>query len=535
MEVTVWSLVPPVLALVMVILTRRVLLSLGMGIVVGALMLHQFNPMQALTNIYAIVMGIIFDYGEVEPLTIVGITQAVFQSGFELNTWEFFIILFLLLLGMMAALVTRSGGSRAFGEWAMKHVKTRMGAQVLTVFLGILIFIDDYFNSLTVGNVSRPLTDRHRISRAKLAYLVDSTAAPMCVIAPISSWGAYIITIIAGILATHGVTEYEALQAFLIMIPMNIYAWIAICLVIAVAWFNLNIGSMRTHEERALKTGELVDPTAGPIPGAQDEITANEKGTVGDLIWPIVGLVAATVFFMVMTGVQATEGALTILAVFENTDVAASLVYGGIVGLLIALLLNMRKPSGGTSLTKALLLGIQSMLPAIYILFFAWTIISIIDDLGTGQYLASIVDGTISPVFLPLLLFLIAGFAAFSTGTSWGTFSLLLPIAGEMAAVIDITMMLPMLAAVLAGAIFGDHCSPISDTTILSSTGAGSHHIDHVMTQLPYALIAAAISLLAYFVLGLTGSVWLCTATAALLLIISIVILRKMSQGVAKG
>ena len=175
------------------------------------------------------------------------------------------------------------------------------------------------------------------------------------------------------------------------------------------------------------------------------------------------------------------------------------------------------------------------MLPAIYILFFAWTIISIIDDLGTGQYLASIVDGTISPVFLPLLLFLIAGFAAFSTGTSWGTFSLLLPIAGEMAAVIDITMMLPMLAAVLAGAIFGDHCSPISDTTILSSTGAGSHHIDHVMTQLPYALIAAAISLLAYFVLGLTGSVWLCTATAALLLIISIVILSKMSQGVSKG
>ena len=218
MEVTVWSLVPPVLALVMVILTRRVLLSLGMGIVVGALMLHEFNPMQALTNIYGIVMGIIFDYGEVEPLTIVGITQAVFQNGFALNTWEFFIILFLLLLGMMAALVTRSGGSRAFGEWAMKHVKTRMGAQVLTVFLGILIFIDDYFNSLTVGNVSRPLTDRHRISRAKLAYLVDSTAAPMCVIAPISSWGAYIITIIAGILATHGVTEYEALQAFLLMI-----------------------------------------------------------------------------------------------------------------------------------------------------------------------------------------------------------------------------------------------------------------------------------------------------------------------------
>ncbi|KMJ55173.1 sodium:proton antiporter, partial [Bacillus sp. LL01] len=253
MEGSILSLLPPVLALVMVILTRRVLLSLGVGIIVGALMLNGYNPVDSV----------------VEIASIVG---AIFVVDGAINDWELYIIFFLLLLGMMAALVTRSGGSRAFGEWAMKRVKTRVGAQMVSVILGVLIFIDDYFNSLTVGNVSRPLTDRHRVSRAKLAYLVDSTAAPMCVIAPVSSWGAYIITIIAGILATHGVTQYEGLQAFMLMVPMNIYALVAIGLVLAVVLFKLDFGAMRVHEERALKTGELVDPESGAIPGDQEDL-----------------------------------------------------------------------------------------------------------------------------------------------------------------------------------------------------------------------------------------------------------------------
>ncbi|GAE27442.1 Na+/H+ antiporter [Halalkalibacter wakoensis JCM 9140] len=529
MEASIFSLVPPILALIMVILTRRVLLSLGTGAIIGALMVNDFNPVAAAANIYGIVMGIIFDF-EVEVVTFGTVTSAIFAEGFAINTWEFFIVLFLLLLGMMAALITRSGGSRAFGEWAMKRVKTRVGAQLLTVVLGLIIFIDDYFNSLTVGNVSRPLTDRHRISRAKLAYLVDSTAAPMCVIAPISSWGAYIIAIIAGIFATHQVTQYEALQAFLLMVPMNIYALVAIGLVLAVAWFNLDFGAMKTHETRALKTGELFNTKLGPIPGSQDDVQASEKGKVGDLIWPIVALIVGTVFFMITTGIEGTDGDVTILTIFENTDVAAALVYGGLFGLAIALILNVMKPKSGTTMGSALIIGMKSMLPAIYILFFAWTLISIIDALGTGTYLASLVEqSNLNPMFLPVILFVIAGFTAFSTGTSWGTFGLLLPIAGEMAAVIDITLILPMMAAVLAGSIFGDHCSPISDTTILSSTGAGSHHIDHVVTQLPYALIAAGITVISYIVMGFTASVILSLLVAFALLVLTVIVLKKLS------
>ncbi|TWI60091.1 Na+/H+ antiporter NhaC family protein [Halalkalibacter nanhaiisediminis] len=530
METSVLSLIPPILALVMVVLTRRVLLSLGVGIIVGALMLNGYNPIDALANIYAIVTGIIFDYGDVDIVTFASVTSAILESGFTINTWEFYIVLFLLLLGMLAALVTRSGGSRAFGEWAMKRVKTRVGAQLFAIALGFIIFIDDYFNSLTVGNVSRPLTDRHRVSRAKLAYIVDSTAAPMCVISPVSSWGAYIIAIIAGILSTYSITEYGALEAFMLMIPMNIYALVALAMVIIVAWFNLDFGAMKVHERRAIETGELVDSSAGAIPGSQDELEASDNGKVGDLVWPIIALIVGTVFFMILTGIQGTEGQATLLTIFENTDVSASLVYGGLFGLLVALLLNMTKQNNGTGLVKSLGIGMKSMLPAIYILFFAWTIISIISDLGTGAYLASLVDGSIHPMFLPVILFVIAGFAAFSTGTSWGTFGLLLPIAGEMASVIDISMLLPMLAAVLAGSIFGDHCSPISDTTILSSTGAGSHHIDHVMTQLPYALIAAGISMMSYLVLGATTSVFLGVVTALILLVLTVFVLKRMQS-----
>ncbi len=300
-------------------------------------------------------------------------------------------------------------------------------------------------------------------------------------------------------------------------------------LVILVAWFNLDFGAMKVHERRAIETGELVDPSAGAIPGSQDELEASDNGKVGDLVWPIIALIVGTVFFMILTGIQGTEGQATLLTIFENTDVSASLVYGGLFGLLVALLLTMTKQNNGTGLVKSLGIGMKSMLPAIYILFFAWTIISIISDLGTGAYLASLVDGSIHPMFLPVILFVIAGFAAFSTGTSWGTFGLLLPIAGEMASVIDISMLLPMLAAVLAGSIFGDHCSPISDTTILSSTGAGSHHIDHVMTQLPYALIAAGISLVSFLIIGATGSTILGLLTATGLLVVTVFVLKRVA------
>ncbi|MFN7251843.1 MAG: Na+/H+ antiporter NhaC family protein [Anaerobacillus sp.] len=518
---TIYSLIPPVLALLMVIVTRRVLLSLGAGIVVGALMLN-FNSGE---NFISLTDNVLIN----SVKQIAAIVFAIFIDEGAINSWELYIIFFLLLLGMIAALIAVTGGSRAFGEWAMSRVKTRVGAQLVTVLLGIIIFIDDYFNSLTVGNVGRPLTDRHRVSRAKLAYLVDSTAAPMCVIAPVSSWGAYIITIIGGILVTHSVTQWEALQAFVLIAPMNFYAIFAILMVVAVVYFKLDLGQMRVHEQRAIETGEVVDKKKGPVPGDQGDVST-VVGKVGDLIWPIVTLIVATVFFMITTGIQGTDGDATILAIFENTHVAAALLYGGLVSLAVTLVLSFSRKLGLNDIGLGLWAGIKSMLPAIYILIFAWTIITIINDLGTGIYLAEEVVKKLnmSVAYLPVILFIIAGFMAFSTGTSWGTFGIILPIAGDIAAATDISLMLPILAAVLAGSIFGDHCSPISDTTILSSTGAGSHHIDHVMTQLPYALMIAGVSIVGYLVLGLTGSAIIGFLAAAAAFVGVVFVLKKI-------
>lgn len=508
MEDSALSLIPPVLAIAMVMVTRKVLLSLGAGIVVGLLMLHNFNPLASLEQLYTIVKGI-------------------FVADGGVNTDKVFNLIFLFFLGMVASLVTVAGGSRAFGNWAVKKVKTRRGATFIPAVLGLIIFIDDYFNALTVGNVSRPVTDRHRISRAKLAYMIDSTSAPVCVLMPVSSWGAYIISVLAGIFAAHGVSAYGSLEAFVRMIPMNYYAIIALLMILAVAFFKVDFGLMRKHELRAIRDGDLNDPDKGPVPGNEDELSANENGKVRDLVWPIVILVAATVFFMIFTGIRATEGSATLLSVFENTDVPTSLLYGSILGWIAAMFFVIRRKTKRTNIKQGMLSGIKSMLPAIYILLFAWTIIEVIDDLGTGTYLAGLVNGTISLALLPMLLFVIAAFMSFATGTSWGTFGVMLPIAGEIAAATDINLMLPALATVLAGSIFGDHCSPISDTTILSSAGAGSHHIDHVMTQIPYAIVIALISAVGYLVLGFTDSTMLGLLASVVLLAITVIFLRK--------
>ncbi len=515
MENTIYSLIPPLLALLMVALTRRVLLSLGTGIVVGALMLNNFDIVASGMKIFEILRSLFVVQND--------------AGAWEVNTWNVFILLFLLLLGIMTSLIAIAGGSRAFGEWAIKRVKTRVGAQILTIVLGIIIFIDDYFNSLAVGNVSRPLTDRHRISRAKLAYYIDSTAAPVCVISPVSSWGAYIIGLIGSILATHEVADYGALEAFIRMIPMNIYALAALLLVFATALFNINLFSMKTHEERAINEGQVLDPDNKAVPGEQTGLPESDRGKVGDLIWPIIALIVGTVAAMLYTGAQATDGDVTLLSMFENTDVAKSLVYGGLFGLAVTVVLFLMKQLPGKHFGIGIWKGIQSMLPAIYILIFAWVIVAIIDEIGTGKYLAGIVDGNINLAFLPVLLFLIAGIMAFATGTSWGTFGVMLPIAGEIAAATDITYLLPVLAAVLAGSVFGDHCSPISDTTILSSTGAGSNHIDHVMTQLPYAILAAIISSIGFLILGFTQSIALSLVISIALMVGVALILRNMS------
>lgn len=505
MENTIFSLLPPLLAILMVVITRRVLLSLGTGIVAAAFLLADFNLVQTFSIMADAIKGI-------------------FIADGELNTYSLYIILFLLLLGIITAFISISGGSRAFGEWAMKRVKTRVGAQLVGAILGVIIFIDDYFNALAVGQVTRPITDRQKVSRAKLAYLIDSTAAPVCVISPISSWGAYIIALIGTILVAHGVTEYSAFSAFIQMVPMNFYALAALAMVFIVVLRNIDIGPMKAHEDRASNEGILY-PQDKPIPGElKDDLPTSSTGKVGDLVWPIVALVVGTVGAMLWTGMSAVEGEATILAIFENTDVTKSLVIGGLTGLAVALILFVRqavvlKGVNANVFGRGVLEGIKAMLPAIYILLFAWVIVDLIGRLETGTFLAGLVERSNMDIsFLPFLLFIVAGIMAFSTGTSWGSFGILLPIAGEIAAATDITMILPALAAVLGGAVFGDHCSPISDTTILSSTGAGSNHIDHVMTQLPYALISAAIASVGFLIIGFTGSTMIALVIVAILL-----------------
>lgn len=510
MENTIFSILPPIIAIVMVLLTRRVLLSLGVGIISAAFILTSFAPAGALQELVTSFQVIFWDEG--------------------FNAYNVFILLFLLLLGVITAFVSLSGGSHAFAQWASLHVKSRRGAKVTTVLLGVLIFIDDYFNALAVGQVARPITDKYKISRAKLAYFIDSTAAPVCVVSPVSSWGAAIIGIIAGILATQTFIEYSALEAFLWMAPMNFYVIAALAIVFFVAYRDVDFGEMKKHEINAIEKGQLYDPDK-TIPGEmKEEFPSHSYGRVLDLLLPILLLIIGTVVAMLWTGYQNAGQQLDIWLIFENTDVPLSLLAGGLLGALTSIvlyLLQMKKNETATVgwVGKGIWAGIKSMLGAVMILIFAWSLTYLIGALETGTYLAGLVTaGNIPISILPLLLFVLAGVMAFSTGTSWGSFGILLPIAGTIMIDAAPELLLPALSAVLAGAVFGDHCSPISDTTILSSTGAGSNHMDHVATQLPYALTAASISAVGYLVIGLTGSLlWSLLAVVIILAILFVV------------
>lgn len=505
---TVYSLIPALVMLVLVIVTKRVLLSLGVGIALGAFFIHDFNILRSLQEVWTVF-------------------YEIFVVDGEPNTSNLLLIGFLLLLGVMTAFLQASGGSRAFGEWMLKRVKTRVGANVMTAILGLIIFIDDYFGSLAVGQIARPVTDRQKISRAKLAYIIDSTAAPITVLSPVSSWGAYIIGILGSVFVANGITNIQPFEAFIRMIPMNLYAISAILFVFIVAYLKADIGPMRIHEKRAMETGELIDPNNSKVPGdLGDSINAHPEGKVYHLILPIIVLVAATVIAMLVTGAMETKGEVTILSMFANTNVNLSLAIGGLSAVALAFILHLIHSEPKAPMGNIFIQGMKSMMPAIYILVLAWMIGSIISNLETGTYLAEVLhNASIDPMFLPLLFFVISGLMALATGTSWGTFMIMLAIGAEVCMVIDPSMLLPTLAAVLAGSVFGDHCSPISDTTVLSATGAGANHIDHVLTQLPYALIAAGVSTLGYLLMGMMGQTFLpLLITLGLVLLIGITI-----------
>lgn len=493
----------------MVLLTRKVLLSLSVGILFAALFHANFRPVETVALIWEAFKG-------------------VFVDGGAINTWNVYILIFILMLGVITALVSMAGGTKAFGDWMVRRVKTRVGAQLMTIVFGMIVFVDDYFNSLAVGQVARPLTDRHRISRAKLAYIVDSTAAPVCVIAPVSSWGAYIIGLIGTVLTTVGVTGINPLESFVEMIPMNFYVWAAFGLVFIIAVTGRDFGPMKAHEQRAVHTG-IVTVEEGK--GKETKLPVNQSGKIRHLLIPIIVLFLSTVVFLYVNGMQTVGGTADFIQIFGSADVSVVLLYGGLLTVFVTSILFFAGTKDIALTGKHFLTGVRegmkSMLPAISILLFAWMITFLIDRLETGTYLANVIERSdLSPLFLPFIVFITAGFIAFATGTSWGSFALLLPIAGTIAANSEPSLLMPMMAAVLAGAVFGDHCSPISDTTILSSTGANCHHIDHVTTQLPYAMTSAAIAGIGYLILGVSGNIWIGLVTVLILLIAVFLILK---------
>jgi tetracycline resistance efflux pump len=511
------TILPPIVAIVLVILTRKVVLSLGAGVLAAAAIVAGYNPLETLRLAWA------------------AFSQIFWADG-ELNTYYIYILLFTLMLGMITSLILMSGGSQAFSDWAITKIRSRRGAQGLGAGLGLAIFIDDYFNALAVGQVARPVTDRHSVSRAKLAYLIDSTSAPVAVLAPFSSWGASIIGIMAPIIAASTLAVSDV-QAFLGAAATNYYAMAAIALVLLAVALQVDFGPMRREERRAIEDGLTYDP-AEEIPGElSEDLPVHEPGAMRALIVPFVALVVGVLGGIIWTGYAAGDPpSWAPLDILANTDVTEALMYGGLLGLGTALYYYARYTSenpkfGPHTLGRGILEGVKSMLPAVYILLLAWTLGSLIADLGTGEYLGGLVEAAnIAPQWLIPVMFVMAGLMAFSTGTSWGSFGILLPIAGDiMNSLGDAEHLLPALGAVLAGAVFGDHCSPISDTTILSSTGAACNVITHVTTQLPYALVGAAAAILGYVALAITDSGWVGFATVMLGVAAATLLIRMLS------
>jgi len=514
------SLLPPVVAITLALITKEVLGSLIIGIFSGYFIFVNFAPAEISEGL-ASTNPILGPFLEM-------VNSVIANAG---DSWNMAILLFLALLGGLVAVVTVAGGSAAYGEWAAKRVKTRGGAQLSTFLLGCIIFIDDYFNSLTVGTVMRPVTDRFRISRAKLAYILDSTAAPVTILVPVSSWVAYIISVMEPSLEEQGFA-LSGLAGFMSTVPYNLYAWLTLIMVVVIAVSKLEFGPMARLESKAMLTGELQEDREATPPGDDfSGLEVSKKGSPMDLILPIIGLVIFTLIAMLYTGGYFGSDT-TMWQAFGDTDAATSLVYGGIGALLLCLVQFIpRKLMTYTQFMNAFTQGVKSMVPAFSILILAWTFGSVLRDGGlqTGAYVASIVGTTIPTWLLPPIIFAVSGFIAFSTGTSWGTFAIMLPIAIPVSANVNPEMVGLMMGAVLAGAVYGDHCSPISDTTILSSTGAACHHIDHVATQTPYATLVAGVSFIGFMVAGFTNNALISMAVSLVLLLGALKVLHNQN------
>ena len=497
MYATFWALIPPVVAIVLALITKEVYSSLFIGIVIGGLFYSGFQFELTVTHV--------FQDG------IVGVLSDSYNVG---------ILVFLVVLGIMVCMMNKAGGSAAFGRWASEHIKSRVGAQLATVALGVLIFIDDYFNCLTVGRVLRPVTDKHNVSRAKLSYLIDATAAPVCIIAPISSWAAAVTGFVEG---------EDGFSIFIRAIPYNYYALLTIVMMITIIVLNIDYGQMRLHEENALK-GDLYTTPDRPYANTEEEV-ADSKGSVIDLVFPIIVLIICCVIGMIYTG-GFFSGAGFVEA-FSGSDASVGLMLGSFFAFLITIVFYaLRKVLKFSESMACVPEGFKAMVPAILILTFACTLKAMTDRLGAAEYVAEMMKtaagGLVS--LLPAIIFLVGCFLAFATGTSWGTFGILIPIVVAVFAGTNENMMIMSISACMAGAVCGDHCSPISDTTIMASAGAQCNHVNHVSTQLPYAVTAAAVSFVTYAIAGFIRNPFICLPIGIVLMVGTLVVIKKIEK-----
>ena len=496
MYASFWALVPPVVAIVLALITKEVYSSLFVGIVIGGLFWSGFSFENTVLHV--------FQDG------IVGVLTDSYNMG---------ILVFLVILGIMVCMMNKAGGSAAFGRWASVHIKTRIGAQLATIVLGVLIFIDDYFNCLTVGSVMRPVTDKHQVSRAKLAYLIDATAAPVCIIAPISSLAAAVTGFVEG---------EDGFSIFLRAIPFNYYALLTILTMVLLVVLKVDYGSMRVHEDNALR-GDIYTTPDRPYADAQDDVV-EEKGGVIDLVFPILVLIGCCIIGMLYSG--GFFSGVSFVEAFSDSDASVGLMLGSFFAFVITVIFYaLRRVLKITDSMACIPDGFKAMVPAILILTFAWTLKAMTDSLGAAEYVAGIMETAATGLvnFLPAIIFLVGCFLAFATGTSWGTFGILIPIVVAVFQGTNETMMIISISACMAGAVCGDHCSPISDTTIMASAGAQCNHVNHVSTQLPYAMTVAAVSFVTYVIAGFVQNEWICLPIGIILMTGTLFVIRAIT------
>ena len=509
---SLWSLLPPVVAIGLALITKEVYSSLFIGILTGGV-------------IYAIANNSGFE----------GMFTVVIKDGLIANLADSYnvgILVFLVVLGVIVVLMNKAGGSRAYGEWAAAHIKTSRGAQLSTFLLGVLIFVDDYFNCLTVGSVMRPVTDKHNVSRSKLAYLIDATAAPVCIIAPISSWAAAVSGTVDGV---------NGISLFISTIPYNLYALLTILMVIFMASADMDFGSMKRHEDNA-RNGDLF--TTRNKVYEDDDQPIRSKGKVIDLILPVIILIVLCVIGMIYTG--GFFSGVNFVDAFADCDAAFGLSLGSVGALIVIIIYYLvRGVLKFTECMDSIAAGFKQMVPAILILTFAWTLKTMTNQLEAGAFVSGIVkSATAISILLPLILFVVAVGLAFATGTSWGTFGILIPIvtsvfSQELAAVAETgeipQMVIVCISACLAGAVCGDHCSPISDTTIMASTGAQCDHVNHVSTQLPYAMTVASVCAVGYIISGFVQNVFVVLGSSMVLMLAVLFLIKFLTNRKKNG